>query len=47
MNNDYVILIDENGEPYLAHAWGQKKDHKYKATYSRGGKQCCKGKKTT
>ena len=30
MNNDYVILIDENGEPYLAHAWGQKKDHKYK-----------------
>lgn len=23
----------------------KKKNHKYKATYSRGGKQCCKGKK--
>lgn len=27
--NDYILLIDESGEPYLAHAWFQRKNHKY------------------
>ena len=30
MDNEYIILIDENGSPYLSHAWGKREDHKYK-----------------
>lgn len=30
MNNDYILLIDEYGQPYLAHAWLRKgESHKY------------------
>ena len=30
MTSNYILLIDEHGEPYLAHAWGDRQDHKYK-----------------
>ena len=26
MNKDYIVLVDENGQPYIAHAFGE---HKY------------------
>lgn len=26
---DYIIAFDVYGQPYLAHAWGKQKDHKY------------------
>lgn len=26
---DYIIAFDAYGQPYLAHAWGKQKDHKY------------------
>lgn len=26
MNNDYIIVVDENGEPFIAHAF---ENHKY------------------
>lgn len=41
MNNDYIIRFDESGEPYIAHAWGQRgpnQSHKYIAKIGEGVK---------
>ena len=35
--NDYIIAIDRYGQPYIAHAWGGSKPHKYVAKVELGG----------
>ena len=40
-DNDYIVLVDENGQPYIAHAFGDgvknyisnRKEHKYKQRF--------------
>ena len=37
-NRDYIVLIDENGQPYIAHAWGKGTAHKYIKKIGEGAK---------
>lgn len=39
--NDYIIAVDRDGQPYIAHAWGQRganANHKYIAKIGEGAK---------
>lgn len=36
--SNYIIRIDQNGAPYLEHAWGKKTSHKYIARIGEGAK---------
>lgn len=38
MDRDYVVLFDENGQPYIAHAWGKGTAHKYIEKWGEGAK---------
>lgn len=35
--DDYIIAVDRDGRPYIAHAWGGNKPHKYVAKVELGG----------
>lgn len=38
MDRDYIVAFDENGQPYIAHAWGKGTAHKYIEKWGEGAK---------